>query len=217
MFARFRERERTQRPRRSGGTMAMIRAIIGFLALIGAVSLARAAGGLAESPIYGTPAEARWAPFHANLANVPVCEDPAVLSTITGRFTDMETTYWGGLHTIAGYERIREIGFRSNGLDYIPRRYCVGRAQIVDPRLTLSERPKPHTVIYSVGASEGIIGWTWGVEWCVAGFDREHAYVHAYDHAYQPECAVLRPIIERRIGVLKQVNWFGEYGLKARY
>ena len=187
----------------------MIRSIIGFLALLGAVTLAYAASAPFEDSIYGTPAEARWAPFHANFANVPVCDDPSVLSTITRRFADTENAYWGGVHAIAGYERIREIGLRSNGLDYIPRRYCVGRALILDPRAPIPERPRANTVVYNVGAAEGMIGWSWGVEWCVVGLDREHAY--------EPACAVLRPIIERRIGVLKEVNWSGEYGLKARY
>lgn len=190
----------------------MIRAIVGFLALIGALSLAHAAGGVPgpdEDSIYGTPAEARWAPFHANFANVPACDDHAVLSTISGRFDDTEKIYWGGVHRILSFERIREIGFRSDGLDYIPRRYCVGRVLVYDPRVPPPYRPEAHTLIYNVGAAEGIMGLTWGVEWCVVGFDREHAY--------EPACYVLRPIIERRIGVLKEVNWFGEYGLKAHY
>ena len=160
-----------------------------------------------RNSIYGTPAEARWAPFLANLANVP----PATTRRAVdghGRFGDTENTYWGGVHAIAGFDRVREIGFRANGVDYIPRRYCVGRALIVDPRLAVPER-KARTVVYSIGAAEGIIGWSWGVEWCVVGLDREHAYA--------PDCAVLRPIIERWIGVLRQVNWYGEYGLKARY
>jgi hypothetical protein len=78
----------------------MIRAIIGFLALLGAVTLAHAAGP-AEDSIYGTPAEARWAPFHANYANVPACDDLRVLSNITGRFAGTENEYWGGQHAIA--------------------------------------------------------------------------------------------------------------------
>jgi hypothetical protein len=187
----------------------MARAIIVFWALIGALSLAHAAGGPFEDSIYGTPAEARWAPFHANFANVPLCDDPGVLSTITGRFDATENEYWGGVHAIDGYERVREIGFRSTSIDYIPRRYCVGRAVLVDPRATPPAPLKPRTVVYSVGASEGIIGMGWGVEWCVVGLDRMHAY--------EPACLTLRPIIERRIGVLKEINWFGEYGLKARY
>ena len=185
----------------------MLRAIIGFMALIGSVALAQA--GPAETSIYGTPAEARWAPFHANMANVPRCDDQGVLSTITSRFSEAENIYWGGTHAINGYENVRDIGFRSNGVDYIPRRYCIGRALLDDPRSPTLQERRPRTVIYNVTANLGIIGWTWGVEWCVVGLDREHAYA--------PDCYILRPIIERRIGELKQVNWVGEYGLKARY
>jgi hypothetical protein len=187
----------------------MVRAIIGFLAFIGAPALAQAAGGPFEDSIYGTPAEARWAPFHANYANVPACDDPAVLSTVTGRFDETESTYWGSAHAIDGYERVREIGFRSDGIDYIPRRYCIGRALIFNPRAAPPEQRKARTIVYDVGAAEGFIGLSWSVEWCVVGLDRERAD--------EPACLALRPIIERRIGVLKEVNWFGEYGLKARY
>ncbi|HZZ59940.1 MAG TPA: hypothetical protein VFE63_02035 [Roseiarcus sp.] len=196
----------------------MIRAIIGILALLAAVPLAHAAGGPAEDSIYGTPAEARWAPLHANYANVPACEDLRVLSKITLRFDDTENEYWGGQHSIGGFERIREIGFRSNGLDYIPRRYCVARALVIDRRAPPPQRPRARTTIYQVGASTGPLGMMWGVEWCVVGFDRELAYDTHFDApAYAPGCASVRPIIERRIGVLKEVDWFGEYGLKARY
>ena len=50
----------------------------------------------------------------------------------------------------------------------------------------------------------GIIGATWGVEWCVVGLDPNFAYA--------PACSILRPIIEREIG---QYKWLSEYGLKA--
>ncbi len=187
----------------------MIRAIIGFLALLGASrSHTRRA---AHSRIRSTERRRKRAglPSTPISPTSPSATTPAVLSAITGRFSETENTYWGGVHAIAGYERVREIGFRSNGIDYIPRRYCVGRALIDDPRAPPPQRTRPHTIVYNVGANGGMIGWSWGVEWCVVGFDREHAY--------DPACAVLRPIIERRIGVLKQVNWLGEYGLRARY
>jgi hypothetical protein len=100
---------------------------------------------------------------------------------------------------------VREIGFRANGLSYIPRRYCVARAQLDDPRAA-DDRQKMRTAVYSIAANAGIIGLGWGVEWCVVGFDRNHAYA--------PDCDVLRPIIERWIG---QYKWLADYGLKARY
>jgi hypothetical protein len=183
----------------------MLRAIFGFLALVG--SLSAACAGPAELSLYGTPAEARWAPFHSTL---PACDDSGVLSTITGRFAETENTYWGGVHAIESYDRVREIGFRSNGLSYIPRRYCIARALMIDPQVPPDDRARrERTVVYSVVAAGGIIGWTWGVEWCVVGLDRMHAYA--------PDCYVLKPIIERRIGELRQMSWLEAYGLKARY
>jgi hypothetical protein len=179
----------------------MIRTIINLLFLLCVPSAALAQGDPAEDSLSGTPAEARWAPFFAVL---PRCDDPGVLSTITSRFSETENTYWGGEHAIAGFERVREIGFRANGLSYIPRRYCVARALMDDRRAPFAIPRKTQTAVYSIGANAGIIGWSWGVEWCVVGLDREHAYA--------PDCYVLKPIIERWIG---QYKWLGESGLRA--
>jgi hypothetical protein len=171
------------------------RAIFGLLALV-LPSLASAGtpGPAILSP-YGVPAEERWAPFFQDM---PACDDSGVLSTITGRFSETQQTFWNSQLAIGGFDRVREIGFRANGLDYIPRRYCIARATMSD----LKER----TVIYNVGSSTGIIGLTWGVQWCVVGIDPMHAY--------SPDCYVLRPIIERE---LRTQTWLGDYGLKAKY
>ena len=83
-------------------------------------------------------------------------------------------------------------------------RPLIGRAVMDNPRANPPVERKPTTVVYAVTANAGIIGNTWGVEGCVAGFDREHAY--------EPDCAVLRPILERWLGETKSA----EYGLKAR-
>ena len=141
------------------------------------------------------PAEARWAPFYGNM---PVCDDSGVLSTISGRFGQTQREFWNSQLAIDGFDRVREIGFRSNGLAYIPRRFCVARA-------TMSDREE-RTVVYNVTSQFGIIGVTWGVEWCVHGLDP--------NHAFGPDCEAIRPILEREIGEYK---WLGEYGLKARY
>jgi hypothetical protein len=140
------------------------------------------------------PAEARWSPFFANM---PGCDDAGVLSTISGRFAQTQREFWNPQLAIGGFDRVREIGFRANGLAYIPRRFCIARATMSDSQ----ER----TVIYNVGSEFGIIGNTWGVEWCVVGLDPNFAYA--------PACSILRPIIERDIGKYK---WLSEYGLKAR-
>jgi hypothetical protein len=169
------------------------RAIFGLLAFL-LPTLARAAGGPAELNQYDVPAESRWAPFFANM---PACDDGGVLSTISGRFGQTQREFWNSQLAIGGFDRVREIGFRANGLAYIPRRYCVARAAMSDS--------KERTVIYDVVSAFGIMGMTWGVEWCVVGLDPNFAYA--------PACHTLRPIIEREIG---QYKWLGEYGLKAR-
>jgi hypothetical protein len=145
-------------------------AIIALLALCGAAS----AQG------YSTPAEQRYSPYSADL---PPCDDPGVLSTITGRFDHKESSYWNSALQIDGYDRIRQIGFRANGLGYIPRRYCVARAQLNDL--------KPRTVIYAIQEDLGIIGLGYGIEWCVIGLDRNLAYA--------PGCQAVRPFLERNL------------------
>ncbi len=119
----------------------MLRALIGLLAVFGAASLAQAQqSGPAPITQYETPAEARWAIFSSDL---PACDNPSVLSIITGRFSEAENTYWGGQSAIGAFDRVKEIGFRSNGLAYIPRRYCVARAMMDDPRAAPPIERKP--------------------------------------------------------------------------
>ena len=137
--------------------------------------------GAAASAREVTPAEQRLIPYNGDL---PSCDDSWVLQRITDRFGQKESEYWNSTLQISGYDKVREIGFRANGLDYIPRRYCVARATLSDQKL--------HTVIYEIGENLGIIGWGYGVEWCVVGLDRNFAYA--------PGCSVLRPFVDRSLG-----------------
>jgi hypothetical protein len=178
---------------RQRGAIALNRAIFGLFALL-LLNTAARAGGPAELNQYDVPAEARWAPFSANM---PTCDDGGVLSTISGRFGQTQREFWNSQLAISGFDRVREIGFRASGLAYIPRRYCIARVAMSDS--------KERTVIYNVGSDFGIMGMTWGVEWCVVGLDPNFAYA--------PACSTLRPVIEREIGHYK---WLGEYGLNAR-
>ena len=173
----------------------MKRAFFGLMAFFLLVPLARAGGGPAQLNLYDTPAEARWAPFFDDM---PPCDDSGVLSTISGRFAGTQREFWNSNLAIAGFERVREIGFRSNGLSYIPRRYCVARAAMTDQR--------QRTVAYAIGTQVGIIGNTWGVEWCVVGIDPTLAYA--------PDCVVIKPILEREIG---KARWLADYGVKRGY
>ena len=144
----------------------MVRAIFGLLLLVGLASGASAQSGPADS-MYGTPAE-RDGPFFATL---PKCDDAGVLSTISGRSAQTENSPLGRR---ARDRRILRAcaSFRANGLAYIPRR--VARALMDDPRAPTDDRMRKRTTVYSI-ADAGIIGWGYGVEWCVVGLDREHA------------------------------------------
>jgi hypothetical protein len=154
--------------------------------------LALSCGARAQG--YSTPAERDYLPYDARL---PPCNDPAVLGLISDRFAQKESGYWRSPLAIAGYDRVRQIGFRSNGPGYIPRRYCVARALVNDLR--------PRPVIYAIGEGEeilgfGFLGMGWGVEWCVVGLDRNLAYA--------PGCSSLRPFVE---------YWKAERPIRARY
>jgi len=120
------------------------------------------------------PAERRIHPWDAQ---IPACQDPAVLEKITAAFASREDRFWTpGLRLLA-YEDIRRIGWRSNGLDFIPRRFCTGVATVSDGR--------KRRVNYVVREDLGPIGATWDVSWCVVGLDR-----HLAD---APECRLERP------------------------
>jgi len=118
-------------------------------------------------------AEARIVPMYGAL---PACEDPAVLSELSGRFNSRETTFWGPLQA-GSYDHIREIGFRSWGDDFVPRRFCSARILLNDGIL--------RRVDYSVRENLGLFGLTWNLDWCIAGLDRQRSHA--------PECKMARP------------------------
>ena len=108
-----------------------------------------------------TPAEQRDAPY-SGLTRA--CEDPFATGYIQGAFADREDEYWHSGLRIVGWEDVHEIGFRPNGLDYIPRRYCQARAIMSDQKV--------RSVSFSIVEGGGSIGYTDSVEWCVNGLDR---------------------------------------------
>lgn len=120
------------------------------------------------------PAERRYIPFTNDL---PACNDPSVFERIQGRFHDRESWFWETGLEIVGFENVRELGYKTNGLDYIPRRYCSARANM--------NNTKWHPVYYSIDEDQGIIGFGFGVTWCVEGLDRNDVFA--------PECKAARP------------------------
>jgi hypothetical protein len=137
--------------------------------------LAASAGAIPQAaarPL--VPAERRYEPFDSVL---PACDDAAPLNEILARFQERESEFWRTGLEIAAFAHIREIGFRSNGLDYIPRRYCEARV--------ILNNSKVSSVSYSISKDLGGIGDTFGIEWCIAGLDRMDAFA--------PNCKMARP------------------------
>ncbi len=106
---------------------------------------------------------------------LPPCE--AALDKIASRFAQKESRFWSSNLQILDFERVREIAYRPWAAGTIPRRFCSAVA-------TVSDGGK-HRVNYWIGEDTGMIGMTWGVEWCVVGLDR--------DWAYNPACKMARP------------------------
>ena len=108
---------------------------------------------------------------------LPSCDSSAALDTIASRFAQKEGRFWNSDLTIQGYERVREIAFRPWAPNTIPRRFCSAMALVSDGL--------KHPVHYSIAETTGMIGASWGVEWCVVGLDR--------NMAYSPACKMARP------------------------
>lgn len=142
------------------------------------------AGTAAARPL--TPAENRYEPFDAQ---IPRCDDPAVLAKLSKRFASKEVKYWGEDIHILGFDHIRQTGFRTWGLDHVPRRYCVATAitDEVPPKAPIYGKrilPK-RAVVYNIIEDGGFAGYGWGVEFCV-----QH---HDHNAAYAPACRAAGP------------------------
>jgi hypothetical protein len=150
------------------------------LALLGLALLGLTATARADSPYTG-PAEQRFSPY---VGNVFECDAPAVLNRIESVFRTTQNAFWGQDLQIMSFDRVRELSLRGNGVEYIPRRYCIARAHLSDGGV--------HTAIFDVEEAQGIIGIGDGVEYCIIGLDR--------NFAFSPACSSLRPIAERFFG-----------------
>jgi hypothetical protein len=110
-------------------------------------------------------------------ATVPLCDEPFALSKIQWRFSQKEGWFWASALEIVRFENVREVAFRPWADNTIPRRFCSARA--------LTSDGKWHVVHYSIIEDSGMIGASWGVEWCVVGVDR--------NWANNPACRQARP------------------------
>lgn len=110
-------------------------------------------------------------------AILPPCQSLDALGSIQYKFAQKEGRFWVSNLTIERFDRIHETAFRPWVEGAIPRRYCSGVALISDGVW----RPV-HFLIIEDG---GMIGHSWGVEFCIAGIDR--------NWAYNPSCKLARP------------------------
>jgi len=141
--------------------------IVAFaLAVMGALAPARAASLLEKNFYLSGP---RYD------GDLPPCE--AGLRTIASRFSTKEGRFWNSDLQILEFEQVREIAYRPWAAGTIPRRFCKAVALVSDG--------KKHAVNYWIGEDTGMIGQTWGVEWCVVGLDR--------NWAYNPRCKMAMP------------------------
>jgi hypothetical protein len=109
--------------------------------------------------------------------DLPACDFPGALDRIIGDFRTKEFRFWNSELRIVGLENIRELDTMPWAAQSIPRRFCSGTAVINDTTR--------HPIYYSIGEDTGMIGMDFGVNFCVAGLDR--------NWAYNPECRSARP------------------------
>jgi len=106
---------------------------------------------------------------------LPRCE--AALGKIAYGFATKEGRFWASNLQIIDFADVRETALRPWADQTIPRRFCSARARISDGVW----RP----VHFVIAEDTGLIGATWGVQWCVTGLDR--------NWAYNPGCRMARP------------------------
>ncbi len=137
---------------------------------------------LAVLPV-GSAGAASWLEMNFYLSGprydgvLPPCDAQPALYKIASRFNQKENTFWNTDLAIVGFDRIRETAFRSWAPNTIPRRFCSAVVEVSDGR--------KHAIHYSIAEDTGMIGASWGVEWCVVGLDR--------NWAYNPACKMARP------------------------
>lgn len=99
---------------------------------------------------------------------LPACSDPSVIGYVAGRFAATERGYWNSNLQLATVDRPRELGYRSWGNEFIPRRFCAAR--------TFTSDGRKRQLYYEIGEGFAFASLGWDVNWCVTGLDRSTAY-----------------------------------------
>jgi hypothetical protein len=106
---------------------------------------------------------------------LPACD--AALGAVASGFAAKEGRFWNSSLYILDFAKVRETGLRAWTEQSIPRRFCSAQARVSDG--------VSRTVHFVIAEDTGLIGASWGVEWCVVGLDR--------NWAYNPGCKMARP------------------------
>jgi hypothetical protein len=163
-----------------------LNAVAGSLSMSGRVWNCVAALGVGAVMVAGATTPSRSAGFFEKnfylsgprySANVPLCNESGPLDRIQSFFHTKESRFWKSDLRIVDFQNVHEIAMRPWAAGAIPRRFCRAEALVSDG----IKRP----VYYSIIEDAGLIGMTYGVEWCVVGLDR--------NWAYNPACKEARP------------------------
>jgi len=110
-------------------------------------------------------------------AKVPVCEERGPLKMIERSFGTKEGKFWNSDLKIVGFEKIQEVSWQPWAPGTIPRRFCSASVLVSDGLW--------RSMYYSITEDAGMLGVSYGVEFCVVGLDREWSY--------QPACLRAKP------------------------
>jgi hypothetical protein len=151
-----------------GGILRSI-AVLAFAAAVGGSITAAQSAAWWEKNFWMT------GPRYEN--NVPMCHEHGPLDRIMARFNTKENRFWNSSLELVGFENIREVAWEPWISGTIPRRFCAASVLVSDG--------KRHLIYYSIAEDAGILGASFGVDWCVVGLDR--------NWAYNPQCKMARP------------------------
>lgn len=130
-----------------------------------AFSLSTGAALAADTPY---SLEARGAVVVDDGVRLPYCDSRGVFGEIASAFHDKESEYWNSNLRLVSFAEPVEIGYRTWGPEFFPRRFCIAKAQVSDGGL--------HEVHYAIIYKAGTLGVFHRVEWCVDGLDRNLAF-----------------------------------------
>jgi hypothetical protein len=112
--------------------------------------------------------EARGAVVVDDGVKLPYCNAKGVFGEIASAFHDKESEYWNSNLKLVSFAEPVEIGYRTWGPEFFPRRFCTAQAQVSDGGV--------HQVHYAIIHKAGTLGIFHRVEFCVDGLDRNLAF-----------------------------------------